>query len=105
MGAYHNGVITAMEGDLEHTSDGGQPNGRLCLPATAYNRWERPGPQSPCRAHAAAPCAATVFLERHGNHPVTSNVSTKEYGRHHGLIVCQAGKTAFWVSVARACGA
>jgi len=32
------GVITAVEGDLEATSDGGQSNDRLFLPATAFNR-------------------------------------------------------------------
>src|SRR5256886_3844633 len=32
------GVITAVEGDLEETSDGGQSNDRLFLPATAFNR-------------------------------------------------------------------
>jgi len=33
------GVITFVEGDLESTSDGGQPNERLFLPATAFNRF------------------------------------------------------------------
>jgi hypothetical protein len=33
-----NGVIDAVEGDLEDTSDGGQSNDRLYLPATAFNR-------------------------------------------------------------------
>ena len=32
------GIITAVEGDLEDTSDGGQSNDRLFLPATAFNR-------------------------------------------------------------------
>jgi len=36
--ANHDGVVTAVEGDLEDTSDGGQSNDRLFLPATAYNR-------------------------------------------------------------------
>jgi hypothetical protein len=34
----HDGVVTAVEADLEGTSDGGQSNDRLFLPATAYNR-------------------------------------------------------------------
>jgi hypothetical protein len=34
----HDGVVTAVEADLEGTSDGGQSNDRLYLPATAYNR-------------------------------------------------------------------
>jgi hypothetical protein len=36
--ANHDGVVTAVEADLEGTSDGGQSNDRLYLPATAYNR-------------------------------------------------------------------
>lgn len=32
------GIITAVEADLEGTSDGGQSNDRLFLPATAFNR-------------------------------------------------------------------
>jgi hypothetical protein len=36
--ANHDGVVTAVEADLEGTSDGGQSNDRLFLPATAYNR-------------------------------------------------------------------
>jgi hypothetical protein len=36
--ANHDGVVTAVEADLEGTSDGGQANDRLYLPATAYNR-------------------------------------------------------------------
>ncbi|GAA4536983.1 hypothetical protein [Amycolatopsis samaneae] len=36
--ANHNGVVDAVEADLEGTSDGGQSNDRLYLPATAYNR-------------------------------------------------------------------
>jgi hypothetical protein len=34
----NDGVVTAVEADLEGTSDGGQSNDRLFLPATAYNR-------------------------------------------------------------------
>ncbi|WP_211229366.1 hypothetical protein [Nakamurella lactea] len=34
----HDGVVTAVEADLEGTSDGGQSNDRLFLPAPAYNR-------------------------------------------------------------------
>jgi hypothetical protein len=34
----HDGVVTAVEADLEGTSDGRQSNDRLFLPATAYNR-------------------------------------------------------------------
>lgn len=34
----HDGVLTAVEADLEGTSDGGQSNDRLFLPATTYNR-------------------------------------------------------------------
>jgi hypothetical protein len=34
----NDGVVTAVEGDLEGTSDGGQSNDRLYLPATAFNR-------------------------------------------------------------------
>ncbi len=34
----HDGVVDAVEGDLEGTSDGGQSNDRLYLPATAFNR-------------------------------------------------------------------
>lgn len=33
------GVISFVEGDLEDTSDGGQPNERLFLPATKFNRF------------------------------------------------------------------
>lgn len=33
------GVITFVEGDLEGTSDGGQPNSRLFIPATLFNRF------------------------------------------------------------------
>ena len=33
-----NGIIDAIEGDLEGTSDGGQSNDRLFLPAPAFNR-------------------------------------------------------------------
>ena len=33
------GVISFVEGDLEDTSDGGQPNDRLFLPATKFNRF------------------------------------------------------------------
>ncbi|HSD09366.1 MAG TPA: hypothetical protein VLF14_00150 [Candidatus Binatia bacterium] len=33
------GVVTFIEADLEDTSDGGQPNDRLYLPATAFNRF------------------------------------------------------------------
>jgi hypothetical protein len=33
-----NGIIDAIEADLEGTSDGGQSNDRLFLPATAFNR-------------------------------------------------------------------
>jgi len=36
--ANHDGVVTAVEADLEGTSDGGQSNDRLFLPSTAYNR-------------------------------------------------------------------
>jgi hypothetical protein len=36
--ANHDGVVTAVEADLEGTSDGGQSNDRLFLPATSYNR-------------------------------------------------------------------
>jgi hypothetical protein len=36
--ANGDGVVDAVEGDLEGTSDGGQSNDRLYLPATAYNR-------------------------------------------------------------------
>jgi len=32
------GVLTAVEADLENSSDGGQSNDRLFLPATAFNR-------------------------------------------------------------------
>jgi len=32
------GILTAVEADLEDTSDGGQSNDRLFLPATAFNR-------------------------------------------------------------------
>ena len=32
------GVVDAVEGDLECTSDGGQSNDRLYLPATSFNR-------------------------------------------------------------------
>ncbi|MEU0793498.1 hypothetical protein ABZ342_25785 [Amycolatopsis sp. NPDC005961] len=32
------GIVDAVEADLEGTSDGGQSNDRLFLPATAYNR-------------------------------------------------------------------
>jgi len=35
----HDGVADAVEGDLEGTSDGGQSNDRLYLPATAFNRF------------------------------------------------------------------
>ncbi len=35
----HNGVLDAEEVDLEGTSDGGQSNDRLFLPATAFNRF------------------------------------------------------------------
>jgi len=38
MDANHDGVITAVEADLEGTSDGGQSNDRLFIPATGYNR-------------------------------------------------------------------
>ncbi|EOD65169.1 hypothetical protein [Amycolatopsis vancoresmycina] len=34
----HDGIVDAVEADLEGTSDGGQSNDRLFLPATAYNR-------------------------------------------------------------------
>ncbi|WP_245589510.1 hypothetical protein [Amycolatopsis balhimycina] len=34
----HDGILDAVEADLEDTSDGGQSNDRLFLPATAYNR-------------------------------------------------------------------
>jgi hypothetical protein len=34
----NDGVVTAVEGDLEGFSDGGQSNDRLYLPATAFNR-------------------------------------------------------------------
>jgi hypothetical protein len=34
----HDGVLTAVEADLENSSDGGQSNDRLFLPATAFNR-------------------------------------------------------------------
>ncbi|MEV6830242.1 hypothetical protein [Amycolatopsis sp. NPDC051102] len=34
----HDGIVDAVEADLEDTSDGGQSNDRLFLPATAYNR-------------------------------------------------------------------
>jgi hypothetical protein len=33
------GVLTFVEADLEDTSDGGQPNDRLYLPATAFDRF------------------------------------------------------------------
>lgn len=36
--ANHDGVLTAVEADLEGTSDGGQSNHRLFIPATGYNR-------------------------------------------------------------------
>ena len=36
--ANGNGIIDAIEADLEGTSDGGQSNDRLFLPATAFNR-------------------------------------------------------------------
>jgi hypothetical protein len=36
--ANHDGIVDAVEGDLEGTSDGGQSNDRLFLPATAFNR-------------------------------------------------------------------
>ena len=36
--ANHDGIVDAVEADLEGTSDGGQSNDRLFLPATAYNR-------------------------------------------------------------------
>ena len=36
--ANGDGVVTAVEGDLEDISDGGQSNDRLFLPATAFNR-------------------------------------------------------------------
>jgi len=32
------GIVSVAEADLEDTSDGGQPNDRLFLPATAFNR-------------------------------------------------------------------
>src|SRR6266571_563157 len=34
----HDGIVSVVEADLEGTSDGGQSNDRLFLPATAFNR-------------------------------------------------------------------
>jgi hypothetical protein len=34
----HDGIVSAVEADLEGTSDGGQSNDRLFLPATAFDR-------------------------------------------------------------------
>jgi hypothetical protein len=39
-GGVVDGVITFVEADLEGTSDGGQSNDRLYLPATQFNRFE-----------------------------------------------------------------
>ena len=39
-GGAVDGVVTFVEADLEGTSDGGQPNDRLYLPATQFNRFE-----------------------------------------------------------------
>jgi hypothetical protein len=33
------GIVSAEEADLEETSDGGQPNDRLFIPATGFNRF------------------------------------------------------------------
>jgi len=35
----HDGVITFVEADFEGTSDGNQPNSRLYIPATKFNRF------------------------------------------------------------------
>jgi hypothetical protein len=35
----HDGVVSAVEADLEGTSDGGQANDRLYIPATQFNRF------------------------------------------------------------------
>jgi hypothetical protein len=34
----HDGIVSVVEADLEDTSDGGQSNDRLFLPATAFDR-------------------------------------------------------------------
>jgi hypothetical protein len=39
-GGKVDGVLTFVEADLEETSDGGQSNDRLYLPATQFNRFE-----------------------------------------------------------------
>jgi hypothetical protein len=39
-GGVVDGVVTFVEADLEGTSDGGQSNDRLYLPATQFNRFE-----------------------------------------------------------------